>query len=359
MDTLLQYKCPSCGGSLSFDSDTQNMKCPYCDSELDVEALKQLDEVLNQTPVDSMDWQAGSANTWQSGEKETLLSYVCDSCGGEIVTDQTTSATSCPYCGNPVVMVQQVSGELRPDLVIPFQLDKKAAEDALRKHLKGKLLLPKAFKSENHIREVKGVYVPFWLFDSHAQGNARFRATRVRTWSTSNHIYTETSFYSVHRAGMLDFAGVPVDGSVKMDDTLMESLEPYDLNQAVPFQTAYLAGYFADKYDVTADTSVQRANERIKSSTQAALSSTVIGYATVVPEHCSVQLQDNSVRYALYPVWLLNTRYRGENYQFAVNGQTGRLVGDLPVDWGAFWKWWAIISAGATAVASLLYWLFR
>lgn len=358
MDTLLQYKCPSCGGSLTFDSDTQNMKCPYCDSELDVEALKALDAALSQTPEDSMDWQQEGGSQWQEGEQETLLRYVCQSCGGEIVTDETTSATSCPYCASPVVMTRQLAGALRPDLVIPFQLDRKAAEAALRKHLQGKVLLPKPFKKENHIREVKGVYVPFWLFDSHAQGSARYHATRVRTWSGSRYIYTETTHYSVHRSGTLDFAGVPVDGSSKMEDALMESLEPYDLTQAVPFQTAYLAGYLADKYDVDSQESAQRANQRIRNSTDDALRQTVMGYTTVVPEACNVQLKDNRVRYALYPVWLLTTRYRGQNYQFAVNGQTGKPVGDLPVDWGKFWRLWALISAGASVAACLAYWLF-
>lgn len=355
MDTLLEYKCPSCGGALSFDSGLQKMKCPYCDTELEVETLKQLDDVLKNTPQDDMSWQTQPGSDWQEGEEDALASYVCQSCGGQIVTDVNTSATSCPYCGNPVVMTQQVSGTLRPDCIIPFKLDKEAAEAALKKHLQGKPLLPKAFKEENHIQEVKGVYVPFWLFDSCADGNARYHATRTRTWSTSRHIYTETTHYSVHRAGTLDFKAVPVDGSTKMANELMESLEPYDVSQAEQFQTAYLAGYYADKYDVSSRDSVQRANERIKTSTEQTLRQTVIGYSTVVPENCSVRLSNTAARYALYPVWLLNTRYRGENYHFAMNGQTGKLVGNLPVDWGAFFRWWIMIAAGVSALACLIY----
>lgn len=357
METLLEYKCPACGGAIAFDSDSQKMKCPYCDTELEVEALRQLDEALKNEQAEDMSWDEQPQAQWQEGEEARLLSYSCQSCGGEIVTEQTTSATSCPYCGNPVVMTQQVSGSLRPDCIIPFKLDKQAAQEALKKHLQGKPLLPKAFKSENHIREVKGVYVPFWLFNAKSQGNARFRATRIHSWSDSRYIYTRTSHYSVHRAGSLEFAAVPVDGSSKMADTLMESLEPYDLSQAVDFQTAYLAGFYADKYDVSSQDSALRANERIKTSTLEALRDTVHGYHTVVPENCSVRLSNNRARYALYPVWLLSTQYRGENYLFAMNGQTGKLVGDLPVDWGAFWKWWGIIAAGTSAFAGLIAWL--
>lgn len=357
MATLLEYKCPSCGGALSFDSGLQKMKCPYCDTEFEVDALRELDESLKNAPIDEMDWQTEEKQQWQEGEAEDLASYVCQSCGGEILADVTTAATSCPYCGNPVVMSQKVSGDLRPDCIIPFKLDKDAAVAALQKHMKGKPLLPKVFKDENHVEQIKGVYVPFWLFDAHAEGNTRYHATRVRTWSDSRYYYTETRHFSIHRAGKLDFSGVPVDGSSKMANDLMESLEPYDLSQAVDFQTAYLAGYLADKYDLTAEQSVPRANERIKASTEQALRDTVMGYSTVVPEHNSVRLSDNSTRYALYPVWLLHTSYRGTDYLFAMNGQTGKLVGDLPTDWGRFWLWWAGVFAGVTAVSGLVAWL--
>lgn len=357
MDTLLEYKCPACGGALSFDSGLQKMKCPYCDTEFEVEALKELDEALRSAPADDMSWQTQEERQWQEGEEDSLASYVCGSCGGEIVTDVNTAATSCPFCGNPVVMMQQVTGSLRPDCIIPFKLDKQTAEAALQKHLSGKILLPKVFRSENHIKEVKGVYVPFWLFDAVADGDARYHATRVRTWADSRYTYTETRHFSIHRAGSLGFCAVPVDGSSKMADDLMESLEPYDLSQAVEFQTAYLAGYYADKYDVSSGQSAQRANARIRESTEQALRQTVVGYSSVLPEKSSIRLRDNKVRYALYPVWLLQTNYRGQDYLFAMNGQTGKLVGNLPVDKGAYWKWWFIVFGIATALSGVVAWL--
>lgn len=356
METVLEYKCPACGGALHFDSGSQNLKCPYCDTEFALDALKELDEVQKTASADDMSWQSGGAD-WREDEAQTLSTYVCRSCGGELVTDANTAATSCPFCGNPVVMTQQLSGSLRPDCIIPFKLDKQAAQEALKKHLTGKILLPKVFRDENHIKEVKGVYVPFWLYDAAADGDARYHATRVRTWADSRYTYTETRHFSIQRSGSLTFSGVPVDGSSKMADDLMESLEPYELSQAVDFQSAYLAGYYADKYDVSAEQSTQRANDRIRGSTQQALMETVQGYTTVLPEHSSVRLRDNRVRYALYPVWLLHTSYRGTDYLFAMNGQTGKLVGDLPMDKAAYWKWWFIVFGIAGAVSGLIAWL--
>ena len=244
--------------------------------------------------------------------------------------------------------------------MIPFQLDKKAAKAALKKHYSGKRLLPRVFREENHIDEIKGVYVPFWLFDAGAEAHIRYKATRVRHWSDNDFDYTETSFYAVTRGGTLAFQHVPVDGSTKMTDDLLESIEPFDLSQAVDFQTAYLAGYLADKYDVDADQSIQRANERIQKSTEEAFAATVQDFVTVTPESSSIRLEKGTVKYALLPVWLLNTTWNGQNYTFAMNGQTGKLVGDLPMDKGAYKKWLfgltGLIGAACFA-ASWLLWL--
>lgn len=360
MDTLQEYKCPCCGGAIAFDSTLQKLKCPYCDTEFEVETLENYGKELESEPDDSMNWETSAGGDWQEGEAEGLRSYVCKSCGGEIVADDTTAATSCPFCGNPVVMSGQVSGYLKPDYVIPFKLDKKAAKEALKKHYSGKKLLPKVFKDENHIDEIRGVYVPFWLFDADADAHIRYRATRVRVWSDRDYNYTETAFFSVVRGGSIGFQRVPVDGSSKMPDDLMESIEPFYFEDAVDFHTAYLAGYLADKYDVDAEASVERANERIKNSTADAFAQTVQGYATVTPEASGIHLQNGRAKYALYPVWLLNTTWKGKKYTFAMNGQTGKFVGDLPLDKGAYKKWLfglAGIVGAAVFALSYLIWL--
>ena len=361
MAVMQEYKCPCCGGAIAFDSATQKMKCPYCDSEFEMEALKAYDNELNNQQEDNMQWDTQAGSQWGEGETTGLGTYSCKSCGGEIVGDETTAATSCPYCGNPVVFMGQFSGDLKPDYVIPFKLDKKAAKESLLKHYKGKILLPKAFKDQNHIDEIKGVYVPFWLFEADANAHIRYKATKVRRWSDSSYRYTETSYFAVVRGGNIGFERVPVDGSSKMPDDLMESIEPFNFNEATDFQTAYLAGYLADKYDVDATESIDRANTRIKRSVEESFLKTVKGFDTVVPENTFVNLSNGQAKYALYPVWLLNTSWQGKNYLFAMNGQTGKFVGDLPMDKGLFGKWFAGIAGIATAVTFLityLTWLF-
>lgn len=347
MQTLQEYKCPCCGGAIAFDSTLQKMKCPYCDTEFDLETLEGYEAELKKQSgqTDQMEWEQSAGGEWQEGEADGLSSFVCHSCGGEIIAEETTAATSCPFCGNPVVMLGRVSGDLKPDLVIPFQLDKKAAKAALLRHFSGKKLLPKVFSEQNHMDEIRGIYVPFWLFDTEADADVRYRATKVRVWSDRNYTYTDTSHFLLTRSGSLGFEHVPVDGSAKMEDSLMESIEPYDCSKAVDFQTAYLAGYFADKYDVSAEESMERANARVRQSTEEAFQQTVQGYSMVTAESSRIRLHGGRVQYALYPVWILNTSWNGTKYTFAMNGQTGKLAGDLPIDRSAALKWTLGLSA--------------
>ena len=162
------------------------------------------------------------------------------------------------------------------------------------------------------------------------------------------------------RGGEIGFERIPVDGSSKLDNTLMESIEPYDFSEAVDFNTAFLAGFFADKYDVSSDDCKSRANDRLKKSTEEAFARTVGMYTTVVPEHSSVRLKKGTTRYAMYPVWILNTEWEGETYTFAMNGQTGKFVGNMPMDKNAYARWFFGIAGAVSAVSlalSYLIWL--
>ena len=350
MSTLTEQKCPHCGGAVEFDIGAQTLKCPYCDTEFDIAAMQQAEDFAANT-VEQINWNS-QGSQWDAGETDGMSVYACNSCGGEIVADATTGATTCPYCGNQVVMKGQFSGALKPDLVIPFKLDKKAAKAALKKHFMGKKFVPKAFLAENKLDEVKGVYVPHWLFSCDAVVNASYQAEKYKHWSDSKNEYTETTAYNVYRSGSIGFDNVPVDGSTKMPDDLMESIEPFNINEAVPFNTAYLAGYLADKYDVDVNQSMNRANQRIQASALNAFEDTVDGYDSVSPIQAAMQVANGSYKYALYPVWILNVKWKGQNHTFAMNGQTGKFVGNIPTEEK---KAKLIGGLGGAAVGALIY----
>ncbi|MBQ3084900.1 MAG: hypothetical protein IJC46_05570 [Clostridia bacterium] len=351
MAVLQDFKCPNCDGVVSFDSGSQTVKCPFCESEFDPNAFMTLDaelkkEAQEQEPV----WEDTSGSEWAEGEAERMRVYACNSCGGEILADETTAATTCPYCDSTVVMKGQLAGDLRPDYLIPFRITKEQAKAALKAHMKGKFLAPKAFKDENHLDEIKGLYVPFWLFSADVAASIHYRATDVHRYETPSASVREVRHYAVLRGGTVSFSHIPVDGSEKMPDDLMESIEPYDFKDAQAFNAVYLAGFLADRYDVDAEQSKERANVRIRRTTEDAFRSTLSRYETVTVEQSNIALSGGKTNYVLYPVWLLNTSWRDKRYTFAMNGQTGKFVGDLPIDKKrAFW-----LGAGLTALFSAL-----
>ena len=356
MATLMEQKCPCCGGAVKFDTGSQKLKCPFCDTEFDIDTMPQGMDNAGSATVEQIEWNSDN-NEWAAGETEGMKVYGCNSCGGEIVADETTGATSCPYCGNPVVMKGQFEGALRPNLVIPFKYDKKAAKEALKKHIATKKFVPKAFKDENHLDEIKGVYVPHWLFSCDASAEVSYVAEKTRRWEDKNYRYTEISEFDVYRSGNLSFDNVPVDGSTKMPDDLMESIEPFNINDAVDFNTAYLAGYLADKYDVGVEESMNRANERIRQSAIDALEDTVEGYESVTSLGANMSVMNGIYKYALYPVWILKTNWNGKEYTFAMNGQTGKFVGDIPSDNALIRKLGLLIGVGVGAAAYGILWL--
>lgn len=358
MASILEQKCPCCGGAVRFDTGSQKLKCPYCDTEFEIDSAPQGAPVDNTATVEQIEWNSDN-NEWAAGETDSMKVYGCNSCAGEIVADETTGATSCPYCGNPVVMKGQFEGTHRPDLVIPFKLDKKAAKAALKKHISTKKFVPKAFLSDNRLEEVKGIYVPYWLFSCDTYADTNYKAKKIRRWSDNDYNYTETSHYDVFRSGNMSFCNIPVDGSAKMSDDLMESIEPFNMNEAVDFNTAYLAGYLADKFDVESQSCIPRVNERVKQSIDDSFKTTVNGYDSVDSNYVNMSSSNGVCRYALCPVWILNTTWNGEKYTFAMNGQTGKFVGNIPTDKKAVTLTSILSGTGIGAAIYGIMWMFQ
>ena len=327
----LQLKCPCCGGTLEFDNKTQMVVCPFCDSQFTTADLQEYNDDLASDKQDETAWDESRVQEYTNEEMKGMKIYSCDSCGGEIIVDETTSSTKCPYCGNNLVVSKQLSGDLRPNYVIPFKNDQADAHQCLKKFFRKKPLLPGSFSKDNVVEEIKNLYVPFWIFDADVEGKVRFKGEITRTWSDSEYNYRETKYYSIIRGGGIAFDHVPVDGSSKMEDKLMESIEPYDFSQAEEFNVAYLAGIAADRYDVDKDVTFNRATERFRDGTIEAFRNDIHGYSNVTVQDSNIQLSNTKASYALYPVWILNTKWKDKKYMFAANGQTGKVAGDLPV----------------------------
>ena len=352
---ITNYQCPACTGPLHFDEQSGLLRCDYCESSYTVQEVEELFAEKN-AQAEQQPLQQEQASEWGEDAK-AMRAYNCPSCGAELICEETTAATACPYCGNPAIVPGQFSGSKKPDCIIPFKISKEQAVEALKKHYQGKPLLPKAFSEESHLQEIKGVYVPFWLFDGQAHADVTFKTTRTHTHTTGKERIITTDHFEVWRKGSVAFSHVPVDGASKMPDDYMDAVEPYDYADMKPFSLSYLPGFLADKYDVPAEECAPRVESRCRSTALDAMRDTVIGYESCLPVREDVSVNCSEPAYALLPVWLLSTKWKDENYLFAMNGQTGKLVGDLPISRERLLAWFGGIFAAAAAVMSLIRFL--
>ena len=374
----VNYQCPSCMGPLHFEGADGKLHCDYCGgaftpaeveaayaakqqkADAQAESDTERAEAGERSDFERMgDEAAGAASvltnetisaakevsasasdpiqaylsraSWNEDEREGMRSFTCSSCGAAVTVDATTAVSECPYCGNPAVVPGTFSNEAKPDFIIPFKVSKEEATSALTSYYKGKKFLPKEFVQSNRIAHMQGVYVPFWLYDGNAEGSATYECKNIRVYTSGDEEVTETDVYEAYREGSLDFERIPADSSAKMPDAHMDAIEPFDFDELVPFSVAYLPGYLAERYDQEADTCQPRAVRRMKGSLEDELQATVTGYDDVTQESINANSEVTGLSQALFPVWLLHTLYKDEDYLFAMNGQTGRFIGDLPV----------------------------
>ncbi|RKM54633.1 hypothetical protein D6853_12390 [Butyrivibrio sp. X503] len=350
---LQEYECPACGGAMEFNPHTQKLKCPFCDSEFDVKDYVANHNSSSQGEVADESAQDAASNP----TSETMYVYSCGSCGGEILATESLGSTKCPFCNNNIVVKEKFTGEFKPDYIIPFQKTKDDAIATYTNYVKTKKLVPKVFLEKNHIDEIKGVYVPFWLFNAKESFSGEYEATKVRTWSDATYNYREIKYYNVSRAGTESFERVPVDGSKEMPDDLMESLEPFDHSKMVPFNMGYLAGFFANKYNVEAKECQPHALNRMDVTTAADFRGTISGYSSIRTIHENCGTVDSSYKYALYPVYLLSTTWNNKSFIFAMNGQNGKFIGNLPFSLKQALKYYIPITLGV-AVAAFIFMYF-
>jgi len=332
---VLHYKCPSCGADMVFDSSSGMLSCHSCGRQDDIESFPK--EFVRRV------FSAEDTNE-----------YNCRNCGAVLVTDLDTVATTCSFCGAGVVLGDRVAGELAPTKVIPFTISKEQAMDAFRKWCKNGRLTPRGFITADRIKSITGMYVPFWLYDINSKVQVNATATTTRTYTSGNYIYTETKYYDVYRNVDLNYIKVPVDASEKMNDDLMDKLEPYDYGQLKDFNTPYLAGYIAEKYNYDSKGLLPRITERIKRYSDTYVNSTISGYSTVSHTQKNMDTKDKHAYYTLLPVWMVVYDYEKSEHTFAMNGQTGKIVGKPPLSTGKIASWFGGISIGTFAVLKII-----
>ncbi|MCM3015471.1 MULTISPECIES: TFIIB-type zinc ribbon-containing protein [Bacillus] len=332
---IISYKCPNCGSDMAFDSETGSLSCGSCGRQDNIESL----------PKENI-----AARFSDDEAKE----YQCENCGAVLITEAETTATTCSFCGGAAILADRLSGHLAPAKVIPFTISKQEAEQAFRKWCKKGLLTPRGFMSADRIKSITGMYIPFWMFDLNSEVQVRANCTRVHQYEEGDYICTETEHFEAFRDINLDYLKIPVDASEKMKDELMDKLEPYSYEELKDFQTAYLAGYIAEKYNYTDEELFPRAKEKISSYIDSYIHSTFSGYTSVNVRDKQIHTKNVNSFYVLLPVWMVSYDYERAEHIFAMNGQTGKVVGKPPISRGKVAAWFSGIAGGTFLALKLV-----
>ena len=340
------YQCPCCGAGLGFDPEKGKFACEFCLSEFEEGELA--------------GGGAAEAAAKQAAEGEAYCDqmnlFTCPNCGAEVVADDNTVADFCYYCHNPVVHAGRLSGQLRPNRIIPFRITKEEAETMFLKWCKSKWFVPKDFKSPVHAAQIRGVYYPFWITDADANGEARFEATQVRSWQRGEYNYTETRVFDLDRAGDIHFEDIVTCALSDADKKMLEGILPYPSEELSEFSLPYLSGFLAKKRDIERDTLSEEVRERMHTYTQELLARTVSGrYSGVTPLDVRVKIKESHWEYALLPIWILTYTHKdGRVYTFALNGSTGKIYGELPVSYPKLAILAGAIALPATAILTAI-----
>lgn len=389
----MEYKCPKCGAPISFNPDKQLFSCEYCGADTTVEEIQKLyaqqeqTETVNEREVKHSEQEQQKAQAkGEEFDEDAIVSYVCPSCGAEVITAASTAATECYYCQNPVVLGSRLSGEYRPDFVIPFTLNKDKAVDAFMKFCGKKKFLPAGFANKTQVEKMQGVYFPYYYVDEQMQASMTATGKKVRHWTSGNRRYTETSTYRLFRTGDIEIRNVFEEALRDKDSDkkvqpgqpmsnrqqnaqqamsyldqykaskrheMLQCVHPFDVSKAQPFSMSYLSGFKAEKREIGRQDIEGDIARRMDEYAKSLLEDTMTGYEGVSSESYNDRTLNQIWRYTLLPVWIVTYKYKGEILPFAINGQTGKIYGKLPVAGGKLLLWGAIVAVIVFILATL------
>ncbi len=347
MSTTVSYQCPNCEAPLSFDPESGGFKCEYCLSSFDEPTLRLREEEAAKARAERLQ-QDADAFCAQMDE------YVCPNCGAEVIADELTVATICLYCHTPVIHKGKLTGQLRPNRIIPFKYSREQAEEIFLQFAKKHKFVPRGFFAKQQLEKMQAVYFPFWITDADAHVSLTASATRVRTWTLGRYLHTETSRYQIERAGEIHFEDITTSAFSDADKAMLEGILPYPSDALEPFSMPYLSGFLSKKRDLEREQLQPEVNKRIDGYAKSLLRDTVSGYNTVTVQNASGEAYRENWEYALMPVYILVWRGRKRNYTYAMNGCTGKIYGELPVSAGKLWALGSGIATAATVATAIL-----
>ena len=344
----LTYQCPCCGAGLKFDPDSQLFKCEFCLSEHTEIDLEKTDAHK----------KAEEARVQSEDFCNQMNEYVCNQCGAEITADENTVADFCPYCHSPVILSGKLSGQKMPTKIVPFKYSKEEAINHFLDFAKKKKFVPKDFTKKEQIEKITGIYYPFWVTDADTDSQINAVATRVRTWTSGDYRYKETSYYNVYRRGDIHFEDIVQSAYSQADKQMLEGILPFPASSQMDFNMSYLSGFLAKKRDIERELLEGSFKQKLATYSNSLLKNTARNYSTVDIKNYNVRIKSCNWDYSLMPIWLLSyTSKKGKPYIYAMNGHTGKIYGELPIDAKKV-TWSSILSGIGMGLLILLGGLF-
>lgn len=327
------YECPNCGGNLKFNIARQKLYCEHCETTVDpYKFYKEKDAEERVIPVDD----AGAEIPEGAEEEYEVTVFTCPQCGGEILSEDTTAATFCSFCGSATILDSRVSRERKPSYIIPFTKTKEDCEAAYAKMMRRAIFAPKELKDQKHIEKFRGIYMPYWVYSFEKNGPASFPGKT--TQRRGDYVYTK--HYQLACEVEEKYEGLAYDASASFSDNLSNAIAPFDLRKGKPFAPTFLSGFYADTSDVdryvyesdAENIVIRDACNRIARQPGCRKYHVNEG-PNLSPLRNAVRPTKSEAELAMLPVWFLSYR-KGDRVSYAVvNGQTGEMAADLPIDW--------------------------
>ena len=320
------FVCPNCGANINFDPGKQLLHCDFCDTDLSPDSVIQKDDAVESTYTES----EADANSETGFKEYTTTIYTCKECGGEILAYDNTVATFCSYCGASTVLSSRIGKERAPEYIIPFMITKEQSAELYKKAVKKALFAPAYMKEDTVIEKFRGIYMPYWIYDFKENRPASLRGQEDHRSGD----YIIHTHYDINTNVDAEYNGLAYDASSQFNDNLSEAIAPFDFNTAVPFNTSYMSGFYADAADTDAKLYADQARMIVTADiyNNIARDPAVKKITLKTDSMSNLAPEKTESRLGYFPVWFLSCKNKDRITYAVINGQTGEVATDIPID---------------------------